>query len=60
MRDITITDLLPESTLKSLQDAFCNLTGMAAQVTDASGLPVTQPSNPEWRSAFGPVTSICQ
>lgn len=46
MRDITITDLLPESTLKSLQDAFCNLTGMAAQVTDASGLPVTQPSNP--------------
>ena len=40
-----ITELIPTSTLQRFQDAFSEMTGMAALTTDASGKPVTEGSN---------------
>ena len=45
MDDLYITDLIDQSILQSIQDAFSNMVGMAALTTDATGKPVTEGSN---------------
>lgn len=45
MIDVKLADLIDVSTLQEIQDAFANLTGMAALTTDADGVAVTQGSN---------------
>ena len=44
-RDIYITDLISVDILQQIQDAFSELTGMAALTTDREGKPVTVGSN---------------
>lgn len=43
--DISLTDLIETETLQKIQDAFSELSRMAALTTDADGLPVTRGSN---------------
>ncbi len=43
--DLNITDLIEVDTLQRIQDAFAEMTGMAALVTDVYGVPVTKSSN---------------
>lgn len=43
--DLSLTELIDVETLQRVQDAFSNVSGMAALTTDAAGVPVTQPSN---------------
>ena len=45
MDDLYITDLIDQSILQNIQDAFSNMVGMAALTTDAAGKPVTKGSN---------------
>ena len=45
MDDLYITDLIDQSILQKIQDAFSNMVGMAALTTDATGHPVTKGSN---------------
>ncbi len=43
--DITLTDLFEVEMLQRIQDAFAKMTGMAAIITDADGIPVTKGTN---------------
>ena len=43
--EITLTDLFEVDMLQKIQDAFAKMTGIAAQITDANGKPVTRGSN---------------
>lgn len=43
--EIYLTDLIDVDTLQRIQDAFSNMTGMAALTADANGVPVTKGSN---------------
>ena len=45
MDDLYITDLIDQSILQEIQDAFSNMVGMAALTTDHEGKPVTKGSN---------------
>ena len=45
MDDLYITELIDQSILQKIQDAFSNMVGMAALTTDADGKPVTNGSN---------------
>lgn len=45
MDELYITDLIDQSILQKIQDAFSNMVGMAALTTDAEGKPVTKGSN---------------
>ena len=44
-KDIYLTDLIDVSVLQRIQNAFSELTGMAALTTDMTGTPVTEGSN---------------
>ncbi len=43
--ELTLTDLINVDILQQIQDAFSDMTGMAALTTDAEGNPVTKGSN---------------
>lgn len=43
--DITLTDLFEVEMLQHLQDSFSKMTGFAAIITDAEGVPVTNGTN---------------
>lgn len=43
--EITLTDLFEVEMLQRIQDAFSKMTGLAAQITDANGKPITRGSN---------------
>ncbi len=43
--DLYLTDLIDVNILQQIQDAFSDMTGMAALTTDAEGNPVTKGSN---------------
>lgn len=43
--EITITDLFEVEMLQRLQDSFSKMTGFAAIITDAEGVPVTKGTN---------------
>lgn len=43
--EITLLDLFDVEMLQRLQDAFAKMTGLAAIITDASGVPVTNGAN---------------
>ncbi len=43
--ELNLTDLIDVDILQQIQDAFSNMTGMAALTTDADGNPVTRGSN---------------
>jgi len=43
--EITLTDLFDVDMLQRIQDAFANMTGLAAIITDAEGIPVTKGAN---------------
>ncbi len=43
--NITLTDLFEVDMLQQIQDSFAKMTGIAAQITDANGKPVTKGSN---------------
>lgn len=45
MEDFTIYDLFSKKQLQSIQNAFSNMTGLAALTTDTKGTPVTDGSN---------------
>lgn len=45
MDELYITDLIDQSILQEIQDAFSNMVGMAAITTDAEGKAVTKGSN---------------
>lgn len=45
MKKLTLTDLISVEMLQDIQDAFSNITGMAALTTDRDGVPVTKGSN---------------
>ncbi len=40
-----ITDLISVDVLQRIQDAFSNMVGMAAVITDENGQPITKPTN---------------
>ncbi len=42
--ELSLTDFIPVETLQNIQDAFSNMTGMAALTTDKYGVPVTNGS----------------
>ncbi len=42
--ELSLTDLIDVDTLQKIQDAFSTMTGAAALVTDANGVPVTKGS----------------
>ncbi len=42
--ELSLTDFIPVETLQSIQDAFSDMTGMAALTTDKYGVPVTKGS----------------
>ncbi len=44
-KDIKLTDLFDVDMLQRMQDAFSNMTGLAAVITDANGVAVTKGSN---------------
>ena len=43
--EITLTDLFDVEMLQRIQDAFSKMTGIAAIITDANGVPVTKGAN---------------
>jgi len=43
-KELSLTDFIPAETLQNIQDAFSNMTGMAALTTDKYGVPVTEGS----------------
>ena len=43
--EITLTDLFEVEMLQRLQDSFSKMTGFAAIITDAEGVPVTKGTN---------------
>lgn len=43
--EIILTDLFEVEMLQRLQDSFCKMTGFAAIITDAEGVPVTKGTN---------------
>ena len=43
--EITLTDLFDVDMLQRIQDAFAKMTGIAAIITDADGVPVTKGAN---------------
>ncbi len=43
-KELSLTDFIPVETLQNIQDAFSNMTGMAALTTDKYGVPVTEGS----------------
>ena len=43
--ELRLTDLIDVEVLQKIQDAFSNMTGMAALTTDADGIAVTEGSN---------------
>ncbi len=43
--ELSLTDFIPVETLQNIQDAFSNMTGMAALTTDKYGVPVTEGSH---------------
>lgn len=43
-KELSLTDFIPVETLQNIQDAFSNMTGMAALTTDKYGVPVTKGS----------------
>lgn len=43
--EITLTDLFDVEMLQHLQDSFSKMTGFAAIITDAEGVPVTKGTN---------------
>ena len=43
--EITLTDLFDVEMLQRIQDAFAKMTGIAAIITDANGVPVTKGAN---------------
>ncbi|MBR1854572.1 MAG: PocR ligand-binding domain-containing protein [Lachnospiraceae bacterium] len=45
LNDLYLTDLMPVDALQRIQDAFSNMSGMAALTTDAKGKAVTEGSN---------------
>ena len=45
MSSLNLIELIEQSTLQKVQDAFSNMVGMAALTTDATGTPVTEGSN---------------
>ncbi|MBQ3842708.1 MAG: PocR ligand-binding domain-containing protein [Ruminiclostridium sp.] len=45
MEDLRLTDLIDVEMLQSIQDAFSDMTGMAALTADKNGVAVTQGSN---------------
>ncbi len=45
MADVYLTDLIDIETLQQIQDAFAQMTGMAALTTDENGVAVTEGSN---------------
>lgn len=44
-KELSLTDLISVEMLQNIQDAFSNMTGMAALTTDRDGVPVTKGSN---------------
>lgn len=44
-KEITLTDLFDVAMLQRIQDAFSDMTGLAALITDANGVPVTKGTN---------------
>lgn len=44
-KELSLTDLISVEVLQNIQDAFSNMTGMAALTTDRDGVPVTKGSN---------------
>lgn len=44
-KELSLTDFIPVETLQNIQDAFSNMTGMAALTTDKYGVPVTKGSH---------------
>ncbi|MCI8338896.1 MAG: EAL domain-containing protein [Lachnospiraceae bacterium] len=44
-KQLSLTDLISVETLQKIQDAFSDMSGMAALTTDRDGVPVTQGSN---------------
>jgi len=44
-KEITLTDLFDVEMLQRIQDAFSDMTGLAALITDANGVPVTKGTN---------------
>lgn len=44
-KELTLTDLISVEMLQNIQDAFSDMTGMAALTTDKNGVPVTKGSN---------------
>ncbi len=45
IKKLQLSDLVDIDTLQRIQDAFSNMTGIAALTTDADGIPVTEGSN---------------
>ena len=45
IEDLRLTDLIEVEMLQSIQDAFSDMTGMAALTADKNGVAVTQGSN---------------
>lgn len=45
VNELQLTDLVDVEVLQRMQDAFSNMTGIAALTTDANGVPVTKGSN---------------
>lgn len=43
-QELNITDLIPQQTIQTFQNAFSDLTGFAAITTNAQGIPVSKPS----------------
>ncbi len=44
-KELALTDLISVDTLQKIQDAFSDMSGMAALTTDRNGVPVTRGSN---------------
>ncbi len=44
-KELALTDLISVETLQKIQDAFSDMSGMAALTTDKNGIPVTRGSN---------------
>ena len=44
-KELSLTDFIPVETLQNIQDAFSDMTGMAALTTDKYGVPVTKGSS---------------
>ena len=44
-KELKLVDLVNVETLQKIQDAFSNMTGIAALTTDSEGVPITEGSN---------------